>query len=160
MVFKTHENGAVRACLLLANVLFFWQVTEMVWASLPLPGSRVMSHWCASLGLAVLKDIPFLDVALWDGTHKQMTSVERSQHQVDTHSLLAERLKHITHKNDNSFLRDKTRKQMCVCTRCLTMLHSFDQMYSKTLYRHITNYTVVVIILEIITNILLFISQY
>lgn len=64
VVSMNNESDAARACLLLVNVLFFWQVTEMVWASLPLPGSKVMSHRLASLGLAVLNDMPFLDVAL------------------------------------------------------------------------------------------------
>lgn len=64
MVSKNDEGDAARACLLPANVLFFRQDTEMVWASLPLPGSIVMSHRCVSLGLAVLNDMPFLDVAL------------------------------------------------------------------------------------------------
>lgn len=47
----------------------------MVWASLPLPGSKVMSHRFASLGLAVLNDMPFLDVALWEGTNKQTDDI-------------------------------------------------------------------------------------
>lgn len=96
MVSKNDEGDAARACLLLANVRFFWQDTEMVWVSLPLPGSRVMSHRCASLGLAVLNDMPFLDVALLERTHKHTDDINGKVS--DAHSLLNERLKHIAHK--------------------------------------------------------------